>query len=166
VRDLLERRRGLLDAIVFSGGEPTLQRGLPAALEDIRGLGLRVALHTGGAYPARLRAVLPLLDWVGFDVKAPLDSRYDTLVRAPGAVARVRESLRLLRDSGVAHDLRTTVHPSLLDSAGLAQIDDELAVLGLGPTRRQPFRAEGCKDPTLCSPPVGTDFKAQGRSED
>ncbi len=67
----LQSRRGLLDGVVFSGGEPTLQAALPAALAEVRAMGFATGLHTGGMYPERLAAVLPLLDWVGLDVKGP-----------------------------------------------------------------------------------------------
>lgn len=72
-RDLmtwLESRRGLLDGVVFSGGEPTLQAALPDAVREVRRLGFRIGLHTAGPYPKRLATLLPWLDWVGFDVKA------------------------------------------------------------------------------------------------
>jgi len=143
-------RRGLLDGVVISGGEPLLQKGLPEALTELRAMGFRTALHTGGAYPSRMAVVLPLLDWVGFDVKAPFDL-YDRITAVPGSGAKARESLIRLRDSGVAFELRTTVHAVLLSSADLAQMDEELATLGLPPSRRQPFRAEGCADQDLCS---------------
>ncbi|PKO61543.1 MAG: anaerobic ribonucleoside-triphosphate reductase activating protein, partial [Betaproteobacteria bacterium HGW-Betaproteobacteria-17] len=67
----LRRRRGLLDGVVFSGGEPTAQAGLLDAMREVRELGFKIGLHTGGMYPQRLAAVLPLVDWVGLDVKAP-----------------------------------------------------------------------------------------------
>ncbi|MBK1636435.1 anaerobic ribonucleoside-triphosphate reductase activating protein [Rhodovulum adriaticum] len=149
VADLLTRRRGLLDGVVISGGEPTLQKGLADALREIRAMGFRTGLHTGGPYPARLAEVLPRLDWVGFDVKAPFDA-YDRITGAPGSGAKARDSLILLRDSGVAFDLRTTVHPALLGPADLSRMDANLAALALPPSRRQPFRAAGCTDQALC----------------
>ncbi|MBL3569775.1 anaerobic ribonucleoside-triphosphate reductase activating protein [Rhodovulum sulfidophilum] len=148
VMAFLHRRRGLLDGVVISGGEPTLQSDLAAALSEIRALGFRTGLHTGGPYPARLAKAAPLLDWVGFDVKAPFGA-YDRITGVPGSGAKARDSLILLRDSGVAIDPRTTVHPALLSAADLARIDAELDALGLPPSRRQPFRAEGCADQAL-----------------
>ena len=62
VTDLLARRHGLLDGVVFSGGEPTRQAGLAAAMREVRELGFGVGLHTGGAYPRRLEAVVGLAD--------------------------------------------------------------------------------------------------------
>ncbi|MCE8458327.1 anaerobic ribonucleoside-triphosphate reductase activating protein, partial [Rhodovulum sulfidophilum] len=128
------------------------QKGLPEALAELRAMGFRTGLHTGGAYPARFARVLSLLDWIGFDVKAPFDA-YDRITGAPGSGTKARESLGLLRDSGIAADLRCTVHPALLSPADLARMDDDLAALGLPPARRQPFRAEGCTDPALCRTP-------------
>ena len=147
---VLERRRGLLDAVVFSGGEPTLQRGLPAALAAVRALGFRTALHTAGPYPDRLARILPLLDWVGFDVKAPF-ADYSKVTGASGSGALARTSLAAVVASGVAFEIRTTVHPLLLSAADLQRLDADVASLGLGPTRRQPFRAQGCADPLLAA---------------
>lgn len=145
---LLKKRRGLLDGVVFSGGEPTLQKALPEAAAAVRALGFRVGLHTAGPYPERLARLLPLVDWVGFDVKAPF-SDYDRITGVPGSGERAKASLFALVASGVAIDIRTTVHPSLLREDDLARLDGELACLGLGPSRRQPFRAEGCRDAEL-----------------
>lgn len=145
---LLERRRGLLDGVVFSGGEPTLQKALPEAVAAVRALGFRVGLHTAGPYPDRLARLLPDLDWIGFDVKAPF-ADYERITGVAGSGARARASLIALARSGVAFELRTTVHPLLLDEAGLVRLDADLAALGLGPTRRQPFRSRGCQDAEL-----------------
>lgn len=145
---LLERRRGLLDGVVFSGGEPTMQAGLVDACRRVRELGFAVGLHTGGAYPARIRALLPLVDWVGFDVKAPA-AKYRRIVRAGGpatASDRARESLRLLLDAGVEVQVRTTVDPTVLDDADLAELDAELAALGVHDHVRQRVRPDGTTD--------------------
>ncbi|MDD5304810.1 MAG: anaerobic ribonucleoside-triphosphate reductase activating protein, partial [Elusimicrobia bacterium] len=64
----LRGRVGLLDAVVFSGGEPTLQDGLEDAMREVKAMGFKIGLHTGGAYPERLVALLPLIDWVGLDI--------------------------------------------------------------------------------------------------
>ena len=55
VTAFLQRRRGLLDAVVFSGGEPTAQAALPEAIARVKAMGYRIGLHSGGMYPARLR---------------------------------------------------------------------------------------------------------------
>ncbi len=138
VTAFLRTRVGLLDGVVFSGGEPTLQHGLAAAMRETRALGFRVGLHTAGPYPDRLSEVLPLLDWVGFDVKAPFDD-YPRLTGVAGSGARARESLRRLIASGVAYEVRTTVHPDLLDPASLRTLAETLTDL-----RVTHYTLQGC----------------------
>lgn len=140
---LLRQRRGLLDGVVFSGGEPLAQAGLPDALAQVRALGFATALHTGGMYPERLAAALPLLDWVGLDVKAPW-ARMAAVTGAPGSSERVRASLALLLASGVAHECRTTWHPGLFPQEELQALGTELRHLGLRDWVLQP-----CADPLL-----------------
>ena len=144
VLGFLAGRRGLLDGVVFSGGEPTLQRGLPEALRAVRALGFRTGLHTAGPYPAPLAAVLPLCDWVGFDVKAPF-AEYRRVTGAGGSGEKARESLMRLLESGVAHQVRTTVDPSLLDEAAVKRMGAELAALGVAQHALQEFRLAGTR---------------------
>lgn len=68
---LLSRRKGLLDGVVFSGGEPLTDPALKSAIEEVKSLGMAVGLHTSGSYPRHLKEVIGLVDWVGLDVKAP-----------------------------------------------------------------------------------------------
>lgn len=144
----LQKRRGLLDAVVFSGGEPLMQKDLGAAVRAVKALGYRIGLHTGGPAPERFAAVLPDLDWVGFDVKAPF-AEYEAITGVPDSGAAARESLKLLLARGIAYDIRTTVHEKLLDDAAIARLNADLADVGCGPTRQQPFRKEGCVDAEL-----------------
>ncbi|MFI0397382.1 anaerobic ribonucleoside-triphosphate reductase activating protein [Paracoccus jiaweipingae] len=143
----LRGRVGLLDAVVFSGGEPLLQRALPAAMAQVRDMGFAVGLHTGGAYPDRLARVLGLVDWVGFDVKAAFDD-YPAITATPGSGARARDSLRMLLAAGVACDIRTTLHPAWLPPPALARLHTDLAAMGCT-TRLQPFRPQGCRPDRL-----------------
>ena len=126
----LQSRQGLLDGVVFSGGEPTLQAALPAALAQVRALGFQTALHTGGMYPERLQALLPLLDWVGLDIKGPLHA-YDAITRTPGSGAKAFASLRHLLASGVAYECRTTWHAGLFSADDLFALADTLADAGV-----------------------------------
>jgi len=144
----LATRRGLLDGVVFSGGEPLLQSALPAAMAEVKAMGFGIGLHTGGPSPERFAAVLPLLDWVGFDVKAPF-AEYETIAQVPHSGEAAQKSLQMLLASDVACQLRTTVHPKLTDAATLDRLNRDLSALGAGPTVVQPFRAQGCIDPTL-----------------
>ena len=156
VMEFLRTRVGLLDGVVFSGGEPTLQRGLAAAMRETRALGFRVGLHTAGPYPDRLSELLPLLDWVGFDVKAPFDD-YPRLTGVPGSGARARESLLRLLASGVAYEVRTTVSPDLFDPETLCDLASVLADLRVTRYALQACRAKGG---TVADPASGATVSA------
>ena len=87
VEELLGRRRGLLDGVVFSGGEATRQLAVLPAMQRVRELGFEVGLHTAGPYPARLREILRtgLVDWVGIDIKAMSGPNYEAVAGRPNA---------------------------------------------------------------------------------
>lgn len=145
----LHRRRGLLDGVVFSGGEPTLQAALPDAMREVRALGFKVGLHTGGMYPKKLDAVLPLVDWVGLDVKAPF-ADYARITGVDGSGIRALAGLQRVVESGVDHEVRTTVHPALLDDAEVVGLARDLAGRGVRRYVVQAFRSQGCGDVELC----------------
>lgn len=153
----LGRRRGLLDGVVFSGGEPTLQAGLADAIAQVRELGFDVGLHTAGMYPERLAALLPSLDWVGFDVKAPFE-QYDTVTGVPESGAKVRASLGHLLRSGVPHECRTTWHLGLFPLQRLQALAGTLADLGVVHWSLQTCRVDG----TPQAMPPGAELAALG----
>lgn len=126
----LQQRLGLLDGVVFSGGEPTLQAALPAALQACQELGLQTGLHTGGMYLPRLVTALPLLDWVGLDIKA-LPARYAFLTATPASGSKPWEALDWLLASGIDHEVRTTWHAGLFDVEELLQLARALSDRGV-----------------------------------
>ncbi len=146
ILDLLSERRSFLQGVVFSGGEPTAQAALPNAIRTVREMGYQIGLHTAGIFPDRLEEVLPLVHWVGLDVKAPFDARYDRITGAGQSFEAPARSLRLLLASGVPYELRTTVHPSLLSPSDLEDLSHSLDSLGAQPMKIQPFRPGGCVD--------------------
>jgi len=148
IRAFLARRAGLIDAVVFSGGEPTMDSGLEAALREVRGLGFQVGLHSGGIYPQRLRRVLPLVDWVGLDIKAN-PAGYDAVTRIRRSGAPAFESLHALLESGVSHEVRTTIHPQLHDEHEIRELAQRLATAGVTHYALQVFRPTGCRDAEL-----------------
>jgi len=149
VMAFLRRRQGLLDGVVFSGGEPTLQAGLVDAMHEVRNLGFKIGLHTGGMVADNLAAVLPLVDWVGLDVKAPL-ADYSRMTGAAGSGERAYVGLQQVLASGVAHEIRTTVHPALLNDTDLAVMARNLAACGVRHYVIQAFRSQGCQNEGLC----------------
>jgi len=148
VMGFLQRRQGLLDAVVFSGGEPTLQHGLRQAMTEVRGLGFKVGLHTGGAYPARLGELLPLSSWVGMDIKSAFKD-YDHVTGTPASGKKARDSAELLLASGVPYEFRTTVHPLYHSADSLLRLAGELQQMGAKHFVLQEFRPQGCADATV-----------------
>jgi pyruvate formate lyase activating enzyme len=141
VLGFLGRRRSLLDAVVFSGGEPTLQSALPAALSEVRALGFKTGLHTAGPYPMRLARVLPLLDWIGLDIKA-LPEDYDRVTATPRSADAAWRSLTLLLESGLPYEVRVTVDDGHLPAGRLDALLDRLRAHGVEHVALQP-----CRDP-------------------
>jgi len=121
VLSFLDRRRGLLDAVLFSGGEPTLQPELKQAVREVRSMGFLAGLHTAGAFPEALGELLPHLDWVGMDLKAPFPD-YQRITGVADSGEAAEQSAALVRASGVKHCFRTTVEPSLVS-------DDQILAL-------------------------------------
>jgi len=123
----IERRRGRLDAVVISGGEPTLQPDLSDFLGAVRELGFKAKLDTNGSNPGVLDDLIRagLLDYVAMDLKAPWP-KYDLLTGCRNAVPSVAASVRVLAGSGVPHEFRTTIVPDLLDGEDLAGIRELL----------------------------------------
>lgn len=109
----LEKRRGLLDGVVISGGEPTLQRDLPEFLKKVRALGYRLKLDTNGQRPDEVENLLDggLLDYVALDVKA-LPEDYASVCGMDG-FARAVETVKVLSRRGVPFEARTTLYPGM-----------------------------------------------------
>jgi pyruvate formate lyase activating enzyme len=138
--DVLDRRRGCLEAVVFSGGEPTMQADLGTALQAVRERGFLTGLHTAGMFPERLRRWLPWLDWVGLDIKAPFDDRYARLTGDPSSAAKTRASLDLLMAAGIPFQLRTTVANDADGESQFGAVCRQLRELGAPEPVRQSLR--------------------------
>lgn len=121
VIELIRLRKDFVDAVVFSGGEPLIQEGLKNAISDVKLIGLKIGLHTSGAVPHKFAQIVNMLDWVGFDIKAPLYKYYDiTRIADSGKLAF--ESLDILLKANIDYEVRTTLDQTLT-------IDDILDIL-------------------------------------
>lgn len=143
VAELLTARRGMLDGMVLTGGEPTRQPGALAAARWAREAGFAVGLHTAGAYPERLAALLPTIDWVGLDMKASREA-YPELVASPVAAERAWRSLALVQEAtrdGVGYEVRTTVAPGMAQDVDI--LARQLREAGVTHYALQQARAEG-----------------------
>lgn len=109
VLDYLSKRKGILDGVCVTGGEPLLQPDLRAFLQRVKEMGYAVKLDTNGSMPGRLRDLLQtgLVDYVAMDVKSS-PAGYSRAVGGEVDVAVFEESMRLIQNSGIAHEFRTT----------------------------------------------------------
>lgn len=131
VLDFLRQRQGLLQAVVFSGGEATLQKALPGAMRAVRELGFKVGLHSAGIKPASFGRALAQCDWVGFDVKA-LEEEVALITGVSASGQANWRSLELLLESGVDYECRTTVHWNLSDCRRLQRLESVWRGLAYG----------------------------------
>ena len=127
----LAKRKGLLDGVCVTGGEPTLCPELPKLLAEIKALGFAVKLDTNGSRPDVLKALAEagLVDYVAMDVKN-CPGRYAETVGLPQYdLGKVEESLRFLLAGSVPYELRTTVVKQFHDDEAMAQMGAWLASL-------------------------------------
>ena len=99
-------------------------------------------------HSAALKAVLPLIDWVGMDIKAPFDD-YERITGVPQSGQAAKISAGHILDSKAAYEFRTTVHPALLTKNDLIHLADQLAAMGVKHYVLQPFCSQGCDNADL-----------------
>jgi pyruvate formate lyase activating enzyme len=123
VFDFLEKRRGMLEGVVLTGGEPTLQADLPELCRRIREMGYPVKLDTNGSRPERLKALIAegLIDFVAMDLKTAPE-RHAPLIWPNARPEAIRESARAILASGVPHEFRTTAVVPPVDAAAMEEI--------------------------------------------
>jgi len=119
--DWLARRRAFLEAVVISGGEPTLQPDLADFIRQVRALGYPVKLDTNGTRPHVLAALIEadLLDYVAMDVKAPQE-KYEAFCGVPVDHSAINASIDLLLCGHIDYEFRTTAVPQLTEDDLLA----------------------------------------------
>ena len=125
----LEKRRGLLDAVCISGGEPTLRPELPDFCRRIKALGYRIKLDTNGTAPKVLASLIGdgLLDYVAMDIKAPLFDYPELLSADSDAPARIAQSIDFLLHGSLPFEFRTTLVSEMIDESGIRDIASLLA---------------------------------------
>ena len=163
VLDFLKKRRGFLDGVVLSGGEPLMQNGAAEFLEQVRSLGFAVKLDTNGCYPEALEEILKrnLVDYVAMDIKNSRE-KYGATVGIPGFdVTPIEQSVALLKNSGIDFEFRTTVVKEFHTAQDIVSIGQWLAgspryylqqfvdsgdLVGTGCTAVEPLELQGFSD--------------------
>jgi len=126
VIDFLHKRKGLLEAVCISGGEPTLQKDLKSFVTNIKALGYKIKLDTNGMNPDVLEDLLKndLIDFVAMDIKAPL-CKYDIISGVNVDKNKIINSVDIIINSGVDYEFRTTFTPEL-DSKDIMLLAQEI----------------------------------------
>jgi len=131
IENQLKKQKGWIDGVCITGGEPTLHSSLPELCSRIKNMGFLVKLDTNGTNPNMLKEIIDrkLLDYVAMDIKAPLTvKKYSkaTGVNAESLLENVKESIRLLLESSIDYEFRTTVVPTMHDLDDLKQVSRSL----------------------------------------
>ena len=119
--EILDSRKRYVDAVVVTGGEPTMHKELPRFLAKLRSKGFFVKLDTNGFYPDVLEECLPSVDFVAMDVKTCIE-KYRVL--GASDTSGLLRSVEMLKTGKVAYEFRTTVVPDLVTSDDVACIGD------------------------------------------
>ncbi len=107
----LNTRVGILEGVCITGGEPTLQPDLKEFLVKLKALGFLIKLDTNGTNPILLKELIQekLVDYIAMDIKNSKDKYEKTIGISPFDISLVSQSIRIIIDSGIAHEFRTTV---------------------------------------------------------
>ena len=123
VLSFLDKRRGKLEAVTVTGGEPTLQKDLEKFLGELKNMQYLLKVDTNGSNPDILSTLIDkqLVDYIAMDIKGPL-KKYGRMVAANVDVSRIRRSIQLITTSGIEYEFRTTVVRSQLDLGDLVSM--------------------------------------------
>ena len=115
ILDFLKTRKGKLDGVVITGGEPTMQAGLYEFIKSVKSLGFLVKLDTNGSNPETIKKLVSdsLIDYIAMDIKAPLE-KYKSIVGVGIDTDKIKQSIEIIMNSGIEYEFRTTVVKSLL----------------------------------------------------
>ena len=125
VFDFLEKNKKWIDAVVISGGEPTLQKDLIEFIKKIKNLGYLVRIYTNGTNPKMLEKLIDekLIDSIAMDIKAPLtEEGYESITNVKGMLENVKKSISLIMQSDLEYEFRTTVVPSIHTEKDIEEI--------------------------------------------
>jgi pyruvate formate lyase activating enzyme len=121
--EFLEKRKGLLDGLVITGGEPLLQKDIVGFCEKVKKLGYLVKVDTNGMFPDKLQVLIDkkLVDYIAMDIKAS-KKKYSELSGVKVDIKKIQKSIDLIKNSGVDYEFRTTFIPELLTSKDVVEI--------------------------------------------
>lgn len=145
----LNTKKGWLDGVVITGGEPTIHEWLFDLIDELRSLSFSIMLETNGAYPDKIKALLDTkkLNYISMDIKAPFDAGREKYKKATGVDANIdniKKSIEVIMSSGVDYEFRTTVVPGIIGASDV--VDIARAIAGAKKMCLQQFRAQDTLD--------------------
>lgn len=131
LKEYFTKRKGWIEGVCITGGEPCLHKDLPELCARIKEEGIGVKLDTNGSFPDMLKSLIKdrLIDYVAMDVKAPLDQKaysFSSGSAQENLVDLVKESINTIIDSGIDHEFRTTVVPMIHTPSEIEKIADSI----------------------------------------
>ncbi len=123
ILSFLNKRKGLLEAVVITGGEPLLQEDIVDFAIEIKKLGYLLKIDTNGCYPKKLKELIDkkLVDYVAMDIKAPKE-KYDKLTGIKTGLEKIEKSIEIIKTSAPDYEFRTTFVPQLLKKEDIIEI--------------------------------------------
>lgn len=120
----LNKRKGVLDGVCISGGEPLLQPDIESFITKVKDMGFKVKLDTNGSSPSRLKRLIDkgLLDYIAMDIKNDFIDYDKTSGIQMINIENIKRSISILEESGVEHEFRTTIVKELHNLLGLEEI--------------------------------------------
>jgi pyruvate formate lyase activating enzyme len=148
ILDSLKSRRKVLDGLVITGGEPTIQQDLLSFISEARNVGYKIKLDTNGSRPEVIDALIrkDVLDYIAMDIKAPLQ-KYNQLAGVQVVTDDILKSIAIISKSNVTAEFRTTYVQALLTQADIESIRSSIPKDSLYKVQR--FVSKNAREPTL-----------------
>ncbi len=123
ILSFLKKRKEMLEGLVITGGEPLMHKDITNFLEQVKKLGYLIKIDTNGSYPKKLQEIIDkkLVDYLDMDVKAPR-KKYDKLIGVKTDIKKIEQSIKIIKNSGVDYEFKTTVVPELLTKEDIIEI--------------------------------------------
>lgn len=155
--EFLQKRQKILDGVCISGGEPTLQPDLFSFCQKIKKTGFKIKLDTNGSHPQVIKRLIrkKLLDFIAMDIKTAF-AEYQKAVYIKCQISDIKDSIKLILNSGLKYEFRTTLVPKIHNKKNILQMADDLkktaAKVGIKADKivyfLQSFRPQNCFNPS------------------
>lgn len=128
IENHLEKRKGIIEAVTITGGEPTMSPELVLVMKKLKERNLLIKLDTNGSNPKMLKQLIDekLVDYIAMDMKAPF-SNYKKVILTDVNPELMKESAQMIMNSGIEYEFRTTVHSELLNEDDIIKMSEDIS---------------------------------------